>query len=1493
MRQTSAFLVIASIAVLRLAGATPGGSFSGAFSADDNERAFYFTLAAPGTVTLQTVSYAAGGFDPTLSVFDATGKLVAVNQDGGCSNVAADPVNGFCWDSFLQLSLPAGNYTAVLTESENLPNGPTLADSFVYNGQGNFTSFTPLGANFLDFTLRQRTPAYALTVTGATSTETTTITSSGTLPNGVTGQAYSYAFSASSGPNVNLVWSVAGSVPPGLTINSSTGVLSGAPVTPGNYAFTVEVTDGLQTLTQPVVITFFAPITITNTVLPAGVANKGYTAAVGFAGGSGTGNWSATGLPAGLTISSGGQISGTPTVGGTFPIVVLVTDPVSGLSQTANLTLVINFAPLQITGSGALGGFKPGSNVALAPGVTGGEPPYVWSVLPPGLPAGFNFSASTGAFSGVAPGSGTYSFSLKVSDWQSPPATAVLSVSFSVLGITTSGLPAAVAGTAYSQTFSATGGTGPYTFSTTAAPAGLTLSSAGLLSGIPKAGTYDFTVTVSDSTGLQVSSNFSLVVNGGSTSPLSVPGGALSDGTVLTSYTTVLSATGGVPPYSWKLVGGALPDGGLSLSSSGGIMGTPSTPNTYTFTAQVTDSAGTNASGTFTIKIDPLPLTLTSIASFPGGIVGSEYPLQTLTANGGVAPYTFALAGTLPGGLSFSSPQISGTPTAAGVFTFTVTLTDSAGNQVIANGSITITPAHADLIISQGTVTFSLVIGAGGLPTPASVAVRSSVVQQLLNFSLTETPAVSWLDLSGAGSTPGSVSLALDSSALSLAAGAPYQTTVEVTCIAPSPCAGNTQKIIVFLTVNDYSPQLTPVDSLLSFYAATSNPLLSSQSLGIQNTGGGSLTINSVTPADSWLTVTGAPSTLTSGPAANLTVTANPSGLSAGYYRSSITINSSAGVAVVPVTLDLTQNPVMSLAPGGQQFHAPAGNPPGQTTASFNVSVLGASSASWTAVVLPGASWLSVSTPSGIATPAVPGTVNFAIDPTISASLTAQTYYGIISVTSSDVVDSPLFYEVVLNVIPATVPPKPGLSTGGLTFTSGATAATSQAIEIFASSTTPILYQASARTVDGASWLSVNPATGTASSSAPGQSSISTTATGLAPGVYHGGVSYAFASDAVRTVNVTLLVFSTATTTGSTSALSAGGNGIKAAVSASNTCAPTKLVPTQVGLVNNFSEEAGWPTPLAINVMDDCGSPVTTAQVVSTFSNGDPPLVLRASDTSSATFVGTWTPRAISTQVAITAQASAPNFPAATPLVITGEVTSNEPPILTPHGTVHVFNPQVGAALAPGTVVAIYGSNLSGGVAPSTTVPLTTSLGGTTVLIGGIPAPLYYVSPGQINAQIPFGLNPGNNYEVLVNATGGLSTPDSLQLTAVDPGIAAYQTGQIIAQHAADYSLVTEASPAVPGEYLIFYLAGLGATDNPVATGGPSPSNPLSHPLIAPVLTLNGNTVPFAFAGLTPTAVGLYQIDFQVPIGTPGGDLTLVVSQAGSPTNSTILPVAK
>jgi len=989
---------------------------------------------------------------------------------------------------------------------------------------------------------------------------------------------------------------------------------------------------------------------------------------------------------------------------------------------------------------------------------------------------------------------------------------------------------------------------------------------------------------------------------------LTVRGGPLTSGNVAFSYSANVTATGGTPPYTWALVGGTLPDGGVTVSSSGAIMGTPKTPGTYTFTVQATDAAGATALGTFTITIAPAPLVLTSVSSFPAGYAGSPYPPQILSASGGVQPYTFSISnGSLATGLispSSSFPQISGTPTATGTFGFTVVVTDSAGSVASASTSITVNPKSVNLILSASTIPFSLTVGANGVAAPASVTVQSTDVTQILNYSVAVTPAAKWLDVTtGSGTTPGTVGIALDPSALSLGASdMPYQASINVTCIAPSPCAGSKQTIVVSLTVTALAPQISLTSSLISFQALTASPGPQSVPLGIQNTGGGTLDITSVTAADSWLTVTDVPSTLAAGLAVPMTVTANSTGLDANFYQSAITAVSLAGTIVVPVTLNVAHSVTMTLSPSGATIQSVAGNPPGSLTGSFNVTVTGGGSISWSAQVLPGSSWLSVSTASGTATATTPGTVNFAIDPTIAAGLSAQAYAGSIQITSSGVVDSPLEFQLFLNVNPAGTPPSPQPGSGGfvLTYNSGgetpdavraggstATLLPSVTVPIYASSKTPVAYQASAAAADGGRWLSVSPSTGFASASAPGQSVISTNPAGLANGVYRGGVTYAFSSNAVSTVNITLLVG----TQGASSTSSVHAD------TASAGCTPMKLAATQVGSVSNFAQPAAWPIALAIAVQDDCLDTVTDAQVNLTFSNGDPPQVMNFNP-SSQTYVYTWTPTTVASQVTITGLAMAPGLTTAT-VQITGQVRPNNPPTLLANNPTQVWNSVIGGSLAPGTIIQLYGSNLAAQVVKSP-APLQTELGQTSVLIGGVPAPLYYVSPGQINAQVPFELTPGNQYQVIAVANGvPTATPASIQLTPVTPGIAAFTTsmpgvfdqGEIIAQHQADYSLVTEASPAVPGEYVIFYLAGLGATNIPVSSGAVSPSSPPASAEAPLTLTLNGNQVTTAFAGLTPTAVGLYQVDFQVPMGTPDGDLKLVVSQSGLPSNSTLLPV--
>jgi uncharacterized protein (TIGR03437 family) len=141
---------------------------------------------------------------------------------------------------------------------------------------------------------------------------------------------------------------------------------------------------------------------------------------------------------------------------------------------------------------------------------------------------------------------------------------------------------------------------------------------------------------------------------------------------------------------------------------------------------------------------------------------------------------------------------------------------------------------------------------------------------------------------------------------------------------------------------------------------------------------------------------------------------------------------------------------------------------------------------------------------------------------------------------------------------------------------------------------------------------------------------------------------------------------------------------------------------------------------------------------------------------------------------------------------------------------------------------------------------------------------------------------------MIVNANGALSTPYPIQLVADSPGIAQFAGGGIIAQHS-NYSLVTESAPAAPGEYLTMYLVGMGLTNQTVPSGTASPEATV---LDAATLTLNGAAVTnILYAGLTPTVVGLYQVDFQVPASTPNGDLQLVLTQTSGVSNSTVLPV--
>jgi uncharacterized protein (TIGR03437 family) len=329
-----------------------------------------------------------------------------------------------------------------------------------------------------------------------------------------------------------------------------------------------------------------------------------------------------------------------------------------------------------------------------------------------------------------------------------------------------------------------------------------------------------------------------------------------------------------------------------------------------------------------------------------------------------------------------------------------------------------------------------------------------------------------------------------------------------------------------------------------------------------------------------------------------------------------------------------------------------------------------------------------------------------------------------------------------------------------------------------------------------------------------------------------------------------------------------------------------------MGLVNNFSAPTAWPNPIAMQLLNNCGNIVTNGQIVVTFTSGDAPLALALADPSTGLYSATWTPRKSAGQVNINARATAPGFATVTSQLV-GAVTSNAAPQLAPNSTQNIYNPLAGAGLAPGTLVQITGTALAGSASantPGTALP--TTINGTQVIIGGLPAPLSSVAPGVLNAEVPAGLASGMQYQVIVNANGALTTPDTISLGDAAPGIATGMGGVLTASHA-DGTAVTSASPATPGEALVMTGVGLGKTDTPVADGAVTPATPPANALIQPTLTIDGKPATVSFAGLKPGAVGVYEIDFTVPADAANGDLALVLSQGDQPSNTAVVTVKK
>lgn len=686
--------------------------------------------------------------------------------------------------AYTQTTLTAANgtvpYTFAVTGGA-LPAGMTLSSAGVLSG-------TPTASGSFNFTVTatdsDKPTARTATASLAIKVNAPPAITSGTSTTFTVGSAGTFTVTATGFPAPTF--SETGTLPSGVTLNSSSGVLSGTPAagTGGTYPITITAQNGATpNATQSFTLTVDQAPAITSANSAGFVVSTAGTFTVTASGFPAPTLGESGPLPTGVTFNAAtGVLSGTPAVAtqGSYPITFTAQNGV-GANATQNFTLTVGLAPAVTSASSTT--FTVGSAGTFTVTATGfpvptysetGALPSGVSLNPtsgvlsgtPGAGTGGSYSITITAQNGIAPNA-TQNFTLKVNQASaitSANTTSFTVASFGSFAVTATGFPA--------PTFSETG----------PLPSGVTLNSAsGLLSGTPAGGTqgsYSITITAQNGVGTNATQNFTLNVE---LSP-AITSAANATFTVGSAGTFTVAATGFPAPTFGE--SGALPTG-LSFNTTTGVLsGTPAANTGGTYSLQFTAQNGVNPNATqiFSLTVHQAPA-ITSAGSTTFA-VGSSNSF-TVTASGFPAP-TLSQTGTLPSGVTFNTATgvLSGTPasgTQAGS-PYPITFTAQNGVGANANQSFTLNVAFTapPSITSANNATFT--VGSAGTFTVTATGAPAPTFGETgtLPSGVTLNPTTGVLSGTPAAGTGGNYSITITAqNGISPNASQPFTLTVD------------------------------------------------------------------------------------------------------------------------------------------------------------------------------------------------------------------------------------------------------------------------------------------------------------------------------------------------------------------------------------------------------------------------------------------------------------------------------------------------------------------------------------------------------------------------------------------------------------------------------------------------------------------------------------------------------------------------------------------